>query len=188
MEAEIAVSQYVEKGLRAQILRPTIVFGSGKEPEQDSFLHLVRAIKNRRYLNINKGGGIYNIIHVDEVAQALCALDSDSLPNGQVFFINTPISFGEFADIVREATASKEKPIVNSPYWTALCATAAMTAITCITGKKMPLTFSRLHALTNRRVFLQDKIMRVAGYMPSVPVQESIRSVCHEYSRKGLFG
>jgi nucleoside-diphosphate-sugar epimerase len=145
-------------------------------------------VKDGRYLNISKGDGIYNIIHVDEVALALCALDSDSLPNGQVYFINTPISFGEFANIVRETTGSKRTRDINAPYWAALSMTAAMTLVTWLTGRRMPLTFSRLRALTNRRVFLQDKIMGVAGYKPSVPVQESIRRVCSEYLKKGLLG
>ena len=96
-KAEEIVIEAVSRGLKAQIIRPTIVFGVKKNPQDDSFLQLVRAVVSGRYRHIGSGESIYNIVHVDEVARAMCVLDDDNLPNeGGIYFINMPITFDNF--------------------------------------------------------------------------------------------
>jgi len=185
-EAENVIRRYIDRGLRAQILRPTIVFGPGKDPEQDSFLQFVRSIKHGRYMNIGNGDGIYNIIHVDEVVRAMYALNDDNIPNGEAFFINTPVSFREFADVVKEETTNGKEPVRSIPYWAVLGVTAIMSGITLLTRKKMPLTFSRLKALTNHTVFAQRKLIEMTGYVPSMTVRDYIKQICREFSQKRL--
>ena len=137
-------------------------------------------------MNIGDGTGIYNIIHVDEVVRAMQLLNDDSIPNGETFFINTPVTFREFADIVKTETTNKKKSSKSIPYWAALGLTATMSLIGRMTGKKMPLTFSRLSALTNRKVFSQDKLNEITGYAPSMPIRDHIKQVCRAFSEKGL--
>lgn len=185
-EAEGIVRKGTEMGLRAQVLRPTFVFGSGRSPGEDPFLQLVRAIKSGRYRNIGGGKGVYNIVHVSEVVHALRVLDRDDIPNGGVFFINTPITFDELSRIVKFATTGKKGEIASFPYPLIFLAAAAFTLVSAITGKKMPLTFSRLKTLTNQQVFLQERLLRMTAYRPLHSVEEHIIQVCQEYAEGGF--
>ena len=119
-EAEKIVLDGIANGLQAQILRPTIIFGAGRKENQDSFLHLLRAMKRGTYRNI--GNGIYNLIHVNEVVQVMRMLDSDAIPNGGIYFINTPIYFRDMDGIVKKATTGKSEESLNIPYGAAVLA------------------------------------------------------------------
>ncbi len=186
-EGEKIVGAAVQKGLKAQILRPTFIFGPGRAPADDPFLQLVIAIYRGRYKNICKGRGIYNIVHIDEVVSALRCLNNDVLPNGGLFFINTPISFNEFSQTVRFATTGKRSEAGNIPYPAALVAASLFTGITAITGRRMPLSLTRLRTLTNKKVYLQDRLISTTGYKPLCSVEEHIVGVCREYGEGGFF-
>lgn len=183
-EAERIVGEYAEKGLKARILRPTIVVGFGRSTGQDSFFQLIRSIAQGRYVNIGSGNGIYNIIHADEVIRAMRTLDNDGIADGEIFFLNTPVTYKELAEIVVDGTDSR-KMIRNVPYCIALAATTMMSVITTISGIKMPLTYSRLKALTNRTVFSQSKIIKLTSYRPAKTIKEYINQMCRIYMQQG---
>jgi nucleoside-diphosphate-sugar epimerase len=186
LEAEKIVKKGIAMGLKAQILRPTIVFGTGREPANDSFLQLIIAMKSGRYKNIGAGSSVYNIVHVNEVVHAMRALDSDDISNGGIYFINTPITFKEMYRIVQEETKGKVNKPSSIPYSIAFGAAAILSAISLIAGKKMPLTLSRLKALTNKKVFSQNCLIDMTSYRPLVTVEDYIRQACREYAEKGL--
>ena len=179
--AEEIVMRGVGRGLKAQILRPTIVFGTGRAPQDDSFLQLIRAIAAGRYRNISGGSGIYNIIYAGEVARAMSTLDDDAIPNGGTFIINTPVCFSEFASIVLEVAGNSNTKPGNIPYIAALPAAAIFSLHSLLSHRKKALTFSRLKALTEKRSFSQDRLVSTTSYRPLHTVQEYLRKVCEEY-------
>ncbi|MBI5050055.1 MAG: NAD-dependent epimerase/dehydratase family protein [Nitrospirae bacterium] len=187
IEAERIIKERVALGLKAQVLRPTIVFGAGRDPAKDSFFHLIAAIKAGRYRNIG-GGGIYNIIHVSEVVRAMRALDNDGISNGGIYFINTPISFREFASVVRAATTGKVDGAPTISYSAAYCIAVLFSALSTVTGRKMPLTISRLKALTDKRTFSQERLLNATGYRQMFSIDHYIKQVCQEYVEMGLLG
>jgi nucleoside-diphosphate-sugar epimerase len=186
-EAEKIVLKGIERGLKAQILRPTIVFGKGREPQKDSFLQLIRTIAAGRYRHINKGRGIYNIVYAGEVARAMFALDNDNIPNGKVYFINTPVSFSEFALIVLGSIKDNNEKIGNIPYSIAFTAAIVFSLMQILTEKKRGLTFSRLKALTEARIFSQERLLNETDYRPSCSVDEYLKQICCEYQKSGFF-
>ena len=113
-EAEKIVLDGITNGLQAQILRPTIIFGAGRNENKDSFLQLLRAMKRRTYRNI--GNGIYNLIHVNEVVRVMRMLDSDAIPNGGIYFISTPIYFRDMDRIVKKETTGKSEELFNNAH------------------------------------------------------------------------
>jgi nucleoside-diphosphate-sugar epimerase len=184
-EAEEIVRQEIKRGLKAQILRPTTVFGEGRQPGKDSFLQLIRSIIKGRYRHIRKGKGIYNIIFAGEVARAMFALDNDNIPNGKVYLINTPVSFSEFASIVSKSVGNNKEKIGNIPYIVAYTAAAVFSLMELFTGKKTGLTFSRLKALTDIRVFSQERLVNETDYSPFYRVDEYLEQLCSKYLRTG---
>lgn len=185
-EAEKIVMKGISAGLKAQILRPTIVFGTGRDTANESFLQLIVAMKSSRYRNIGDGNGIYNIIYVNEVVRAMRTLDSDDISNGGIYFINTPITFKEMYRIVQEETNGKVNEPSRISYSIAFGTAAIFSAISLIAGKKMPLTLSRLMALTNKKVFLQEHLIDMTPYRPLLTVEDYIRQVIREYAEKGV--
>jgi nucleoside-diphosphate-sugar epimerase len=188
LEAEMIVKRAIERGLKAQILRPTTVFGLGWAPELDSLLQLVRAIVSGTYRHIRGGRGIYNIIYAGEVARAMVTLDSDTVPNGGVYLINTPITFSDFTSIVQRSVGKNAKKIANIPSIVALSVAAIFSFLYFLGGKKKGLTFSRFKALTDMRVFSQERLLRETDYRPLCSVGEYLERLCKDYSCQGLLG
>jgi len=179
--AEDKVNDYIKKGLDVYILRPTIIFGLGREPEKDSFLQLLRTMKSGRYMNI--GQGIYNLIHTDEVASAVLFLLKNDLPE-KIFLINDPLSFEKLSLIVNEALGKQGKTIHISPTIGYLI--GALTAVLFgIRGRKNPLTSSRVKALSNRQIFLATRLFE-AGYNIEKATEERVKGVIGDYQESGL--
>jgi hypothetical protein len=113
------------------------------------------------------------------------ALDDDTIPNGGVYFINSPITFKEMSRIVQSVMINKHE-IGSIPYFLAFGATAFFSVFSLITGKKMRLTFSRLQALTNKKIFSQKRLLEMTPYRPLLKVEDYIRQVYEEYAKIGL--
>jgi len=182
-EAEKIVLDGIASGLQAQILRPTTIFGAGRNENQDSFLQLIRTMKRRTYRNI--GNGIYNLIYVNEVVRVMRMLDSDAIPNGGIYFINTPIYFRDMDRIVKKETTGKSEESFNIPYGIAILAGVAFSLLAKLSRRKMPLTLSRVRALANQKVYVQERLVRILKYQPLFSVDEYIKKMCNYYSKQG---
>jgi len=183
-EAEKIVLDGIANGLQAQILRPTIIFGAGRKENQDSFLQLLRAMKRGTYRNI--GNGIYNLIHVNEVVRVMRMLDSDAPHNGGIYFINTPIYFRDMDRIVKKETTGKFEESFNLPYGAAVLAGVVFSFLAKLSRRDMPLPLSRVRALTNQKVYLQERLVKLFKYQPLFSVEEYIRKMCNYYSEQGM--
>lgn len=183
---ERIVAQAAASGLRAQVLRPTMIVGAGRDPSQDSFLHLFKAIESGRYFHINKGSGLLNIVHVDEVVRALRLLDDGALANAGVYFINTALSFKQITDIYVAYTAKKRSVVRSAPYWIAWSITAFFSLLGYLISRQMPLTFSRLSALMNEKSFSQNHLLAATSYKPLYPIEYYIQKLCQDYMDEGL--
>lgn len=177
-QAELVIQEGIQKGLRVQMLRPTVVFGVGRAPDKDSMLQLFRAIKRRRYRNI--GEGYANLVHAHEVCRALYTLGTADLPNGGTYFINSPIQYSALARLV---LGSEAKSI---PYFLALTAAVPLTFLTWATGRKMPLTLSRVRALTSTTIFEQNRILTDTPYFPEKPLQSYLMETVSAYEDLGM--
>src|SRR3989344_7336442 len=143
----------IKIGLKGHILRPTTIFGHGKNREGNSFLELLKSMRNGSYKNI--GHGVYNIVYIDEVVKAMIELSEANIPYGGTYLINNPIAFKDLDSLVKNippVIAQKTRAI---PYPVAWFAAMILTLICFITRRKNPLTFSRLKALTNTTPYSQ---------------------------------
>jgi len=183
-EAEKIVLDGIANGLQAQILRPTTIFGAGRKENQDSFLQLLRAMKRGTYRNI--GNGIYNLIHVNEVVRVMRMLDSDAPHNGGIYFINTPIYFRDMDRIVKKATTGKSEESFNIPYGAAVLAGVGFSLLAKLSRRNMPLTLSRVRALANRKMYSQERLVRILKYQPLFSVEEYVEKMCNYYSEQGV--
>lgn len=184
LEAENVVMEGVASGLQATMLRPTTVFGVGRAPGKDSFLHLLCSVKSGKYRNIAQGQGLYSIVHAREVARAMIALEQSERQRGDAYFINNPITFRRFSEIASHAIGCAVPGTI--PYPVAWAATALLSLGAKVTGRKMPLTWSRLAALTSTTIYSQEHLLASTEYRPAQPVESYITQICLEYVRQGM--
>ncbi len=183
-KAEMIVKDSIKRGLRAHILRPSVIFGLGKKAQGDSFFELMKSMRNGRYKNIGKG--ICNIVHVDEVIKALVMLGERDIPYGSTYLLSNHIPYKDMDKIIKSVEPAVEKRTRVVPYFIAFAAAAAMTLGGFLAHKKNPLTFSRLRALTDERIYSQEKIENILCFRNSCRVEEYLKRTCLEYIRAGL--
>jgi len=113
-------------------------------------------------------------------------LDSDAIPNGGIYFINTPIYFRDMDRIVKKKTTGRSEESFNIPYGIAVLAGVAFSLLAKLSRKKMPLTLSRVRALANQKVYVQEQPERILKYQPLFSVDEYIKKMCNYYSEQGV--
>jgi len=166
----------IKIGLKAHILRPTTIFGPGKNREGNSFLELIKSMRSGSFKNI--GQGIYNIVHIDEVVKGMLELSEANIPYGDIYMVNNPIAFRDIDILVKSLPPTMTKKTKTIPYPVAWFAALVLTLICFITRQKNPLTFSRLKALTNTTAYSQNKIIEVIHFKNTLPIEEYIKKVC----------
>lgn len=175
---EKIVLEATKIGLKAHILRPTTIFGPGKNREGNSFMELIKSMRNGYYKNI--GHGVYNIVHVDEVVNAMIMLSEANIPHGNIYLINNPVAFRDMDIWVKSIPPVITKKTKIIPYPVAWLIALVLTLTCFITRRKNPLTFSRLRALANPTAYSQDKIVKAINFKNTLPVEEYIKKVGSE--------
>jgi nucleoside-diphosphate-sugar epimerase len=169
-ECTKATSDYLVEtsGIPFSILRPSIVFGEGMVNQ--SFLQFANAISTGRFFFIGKRGALLNYIHVNDVARALqlCGTQNEALGND--FIISETIDIEQFVQIVQKVTKSIQR--VHRLPKIPIRAVAACIGWTGL----IPLTASRVDALTRRSVYDSSKIQGQLGFEFKPTLEERIKS------------
>ena len=183
-KGEQIVLKGIQQGLKAHILRPVTIFGVKDNPDTDSFFHLIKSMRSGRYKNI--GHGIYNIVHVSEVVKALQILEEKGTPYGNTYIISNAIAYKDMDILVKDSPPAVTKKTQTIPYPIAIIITAILTICYALIHKKSPLTFSRLRALTNTKIYSQKKLLEDTPFKNSLPVEEYLKIVCKSYIERGF--
>ncbi|MEK9181603.1 MAG: NAD-dependent epimerase/dehydratase family protein [Patescibacteria group bacterium] len=183
-KAEQIVLAGIKRGLKAHILRPVTIFGVKDNPETDSFFHLLKSMRNGLYKNI--GHGMYNIVHINEVVKALEILGEIDIPYGDTYIAGNAIAYEDMDRLVKNIPPTITKKTQTIPYPIAIVVTAILTACYTLINKKGPLTFSRLKALTSKKVYSQQKLIENTSFKNSLPVEEYLKIVCKDYIGRSL--
>ena len=183
-DAEAVIQEFVHKGLNARIVRPSTVIGYGRDPRKDSFLHLCQAILSGRYLHI--GNGIYNLVHLDDVALAMFAALDEKIVSGEIFQVSFPISFKHLADVVCQFQG-RDHIIPVIPRFCGYGLACFTSLFFALINRPNPLTFSRVRALTNSRVYAMDKILHDTKATFPKTIEERIWDTLCEYKAGGQF-
>ncbi len=182
-EGEKIVTEAIRAGLNAQILRPTTIFGPGKNAREDSLLQLAKSMRTGLYKNI--GQGICNIIHVDDVVKALILLDNDNLTPGETYIVNNQISYQEMDQLIKNLRPTTNKKSQHIPMLVAYIAAIILAIVFPIFGKKNSLTFSRIRALSNQKKYSQDKFDKIFG-PNEITVQKRLTETYQDYVDAGI--
>jgi nucleoside-diphosphate-sugar epimerase len=163
--------------LECVLLRPSNVYGIDM-PNQSLF-QLIRMIDKGRFFYIGGRDAIANYIHVENVIDALMLCGKADLPaNGQAYIVSDHCLLKEFVDIVAEALHKKPPHIRLPESW--------VRGVAGLGSKfaKLPLTASRIDAMTNTTVYKSDKIVSELGFRHAVSIREGIAELTRHWQTR----
>jgi predicted dehydrogenase/nucleoside-diphosphate-sugar epimerase len=110
IESENVVSEYA-KSLGTVIFRPTLIYG----PYSSSWtVEIIKRIRDHQP-TIVQGGGLANLVYVDDVVEAIvCALENTNV-NGETLILNNDEENARWADYVEMYAKPAEVMPVSSP-------------------------------------------------------------------------
>jgi nucleoside-diphosphate-sugar epimerase len=183
-EAEEAATALARRrGVEFVILRPTLVYGPGCEPWVNT---LVRRLKHEQLYLIDGGRGLANVVHVDDLIEAmlLSAVRADA-PNRR-FIISgaAPVLWREYigglAKLVR-------KPLPRSiPLWAAPLVVNAYLWRLRFTRRTPRLVRQDLGLFGEYCAASIDRARRILGYEPRVDLAAGMQSVERYLRRIGI--
>jgi len=156
-----------ERGLPCLLLRPSNVYGTDM-PNQSLF-QLIRMIDKGMFFFVGARGASANYIHVDNVVDALLLCALTDLPlRGRAFILSDHRTIEEFVATIAH-TLGKKTPTSRLPE-------SLVRALAALAGPipGIPLTTSRVDALTSRTVYLTDRIQSELGYSNNISMEQGI--------------
>ncbi len=148
------------------VLRPSIVYGEGMSNQ--SLLSLIAMIKKGLFVFIGAKGASANYVHVDNVVEALYLCGNLPQAKGQIYNISDYRSLEEFVEII-SALLKQKAPVLRVPE------NLMRFLVKCFGWiPKLPLTSSRIDALTNKTYYPIHKIENDLKYQHVVSMEEGL--------------
>ncbi len=148
------------------ILRPSIVYG--ETMSNRSLFSLIALIQRGWFFFIGQPNASANYIHVDNVVNALLLCGSVAHVKGQVYNLSDYRSLEDFVKIIANALRCKI-PHLRIPE---LPVRVLIKLLGWIPG--MPLTDSRINALTNYTIYENTKIEQELGYQHVISMEDGV--------------
>ncbi len=181
LEAELMAWDYFRNfKLPVSVLRPTNVFGEGKDNPADSFYLLLKAIKQGKYFLLNKGKGIANYIYVKDVANALIALAENEKALGECFFINDETNIKDFSEKTKKCLSVSHKNF-SLPFKPVLYTSFLLSRL----APGFSLTPARVKALCSPYHYSSGKIREQLGFTNEYGLSDGLKRTVLWLQEKG---
>ena len=174
-----------QKAMPVTIIRPTIVFGEGPRRGRDSFGEWLRAIQSGRFWPIGRGSYVANYIYVKDLVEGCILAANSQKAVGETYILSDPCSMKEFISMMAGALG-KNVPRLFMPVPLACLVAAGFEMLHKVSGRSVPLTRSRVRALTSRRVYSPRKIQEELGFAPKIGLAEGMRRTVASYVDDGF--
>lgn len=171
---EAAVQTYIQKGLNAYIVRPTITYGAGDDGFPHALVHLVK----KRLLWLPRSNHRVHLVDVERLAEAFCNLLVNDYPSQRVFVVGDiePTTLRELADWIHTSFYRRPYPTyLRLPDW------VFSLAFRLFQGIRNEKWMARVALLSNDWHYQSADAYRLLGIRP-VPTQEAFGRFLNETS------
>ncbi len=176
-ESDRLVQEAADKGaLSCTLLRPSIVFGPGMSNR--SLYQLISVVARRLFFYIGPPGASANYVYVDNVVDALIACGTLPAAKGRVYNLSDFCTMEQFVGAI-SASLGKPTPSARLPELPVRLLARVLGMV-----PSLPLTESRVDALTSRARYPTGRIEKELGYTHRVSVEDGVRRLV-EYWRDG---
>jgi nucleoside-diphosphate-sugar epimerase len=148
------------------LLRPSAVFA--RNMPNDSLRQLIRFVKSRLFFYIGDGKGIFNYIHVDDVCNAIIKFLFNDKAKNEIFNLSNDCIQEDVINSIAVLTGIRRPSLHINP---AMLASAVDILEPFI---KLPVTRSRIRALTSKNMYSFDKIEKMLNFKPEYTLTERI--------------
>ena len=184
--AEQTVRAFADQNaIPVTIIRPTIVFGEDTRRGKDSFGEWLRAIQSGRFWPIGRGSYVANYIYVKDLVEGCILAANSQKAVGETYILSDPCSMKEFISMMA-AALGKNVPRLFIPVPLACLVAAGFEMLHKVSGRSVPLTRSKVRALTTRRVYSPRKIQEELGFAPRIGLAVGMRRTVASYVEKGF--
>ena len=166
----VALLHHNVNGIQVMVVRPTIVYGENRNPQNDSFLAWIRAIKARRFLQIGRDY-VNSYVYVGDVAAACLAVANDARTGGGVYIVNEPVPLSTFIAELSALLGVKEPGMLPRPVG--------------ILFEKVFRQTGRFASLYNRTIYSMDRLAKLGFSLP-FGYREGLRRTVQLYREKVL--
>ena len=162
LDGERIVQEYARsREIEGVILRPTIVFGDRTEGGEDSLLSWLRVVRRGRFVFFGKNG-VANYIYVGDVVEALLRLSEIPVSGSAVYIAADPVPMVEFVRAMAQVLGVPA-PSCRLPLWMAYTLGAFGEILNRMFGMSVPLTLSRVRALSSKTIFSGERLLTELG-------------------------
>lgn len=182
-EGELVVKEYINKGMKAVIIRPTAIYGPF-DPER--FFMIFKKVKNGSFPMFGAGKTFYHPVYIDNLVDAFILTMDTEKGNGETYIIadDEYLSIKELVEKVGEAMDIEAK-IKHYPLVPLIIAGHICEKL-CKPFKITPPIFPRrVDWYRQIRAFKIDKARNELGYYPKVGIDEGLRKTAEWYKKEG---
>jgi len=181
---QMVLTAFTKFQLPITVIRPTIVFGEGSNRDRDSLVAWLAAIQRGWFRFLGAGDAVANYIYVRDVVKASLLLAEDEKAIGEVYIVSDSCSLRDFVGAAAELLGVGMPG--NMPAWIAYALAMGFEGIGRLFQIPVPLTLSRVRALTTQVVYSSEKLRREIGFSPAVGWREGLRRTIEWYRRNKL--
>jgi len=176
LQSDLLVLDSAQKfGFTYTLIRPSNVFGA--EMSNASLFQLVKMIDSGYYFFIGPKGASANYIAVGNVVHALLLASSHPMAKNEIYNISSWTTLEHFIAIIARELG-KPMPKYRVPLFILKSISGLLSVI-----PKNPLTISRVEAMTNRSIYLTNKIEEQLGYKAVVSTETTIAQLVKFYKK-----
>jgi nucleoside-diphosphate-sugar epimerase len=162
-------------GITYTVLRPSMVFGANMP--NNSLRQMIALINRGLFFFIGKPGASANYVHVENVVEALFLCGKDEAGAGRLYNLSDWRTMESFVGTIaaelgrREPSLSAPEQLVRFAAWTV--------------GRipSVPITQSRVDALTNRSTYDIGRIERELGFTTTTTMEDGLREIVMDWRR-----
>lgn len=157
-------------GMQVLILRPSIVFGEGQNPQRDRFLAWVRKVQAGRYISLGEEY-VNSYIYLGDLVAACLTVAGHPESGSQVYIVNEPMLLTDFVQEMAALLGAKTPGFLPKPIGSLAAGLLKRSG--------------RFGSLYNRTFFSMEKLTRL-GFKPPYGYKEGLARTITWYRQEGL--
>lgn len=173
-----ADSAVMRAGISYSVLRPSIVFGA-KMPNT-SLRQMMRLINRGLFFYVGEPGSSANYIHVNNVVHALHLCGNEEASAGRVYNLSDWRTMESFVGTIA-SDLGRRAPSLRAPENLVRLAARSIGRVPGV-----PLSQTRVDALTNRSTYDTGRIQRELGFATITTMEDGLRDVVMDWRRTRL--
>jgi nucleoside-diphosphate-sugar epimerase len=182
-DGEVAVREFVERGLPAVIVRPAAIYGPG-DPER--FLMLFRRVQKGRFPMFGDGRAHYHPLYVDNLVDAFLLAAASDRHSGEAYLIADEhyYTLNELVTAIGDALGVGVA-IVHYPFRPLWLAALLCEAVFKPLPAEPPLFRRRVDWFRQNRAFDIRKARTELGYVPRIGLEDGLARTARWYRDHG---